>query len=130
MATNVTKFTGRSNPTDGGEPPMSTLEMRVSHIEQAMATKDQLELAKAQLEMKILESKNELKEELVKARLELNGKIDSARLETGSLIGGARLETGSLRSELHSLLRQHIMWNVGSVIAVAGVVFAILRYTG
>lgn len=35
-----------------------------------------------------------------------------------------------LKAEMHSLMRQQIMWNVGSIIAVAGVVFAILRLTG
>ncbi|SIQ11232.1 hypothetical protein SAMN05421647_102234 [Marinobacterium stanieri] len=35
-----------------------------------------------------------------------------------------------LKAEMHSLLRQHIMWNVGSILAAAGLVFAIMRWAG
>lgn len=112
MANNVRHFTGRGGSTGGGEPPMNTLEERVSRIEDTMATKDQLELAKTQLEMKILESASDSKVQISGLRSEMKEEI------------------GSLRSEMHSLLRQQIMWSVGSVVTVAGLVFAILRFTG
>ena len=35
-----------------------------------------------------------------------------------------------LRAEMHSLLRQNIMWSVGTIIAVGGLVFAIMRFAG
>jgi hypothetical protein len=35
-----------------------------------------------------------------------------------------------LRADMHSLLRQQIMWSVGTIIAMAGLVFAIMRFTG
>lgn len=35
-----------------------------------------------------------------------------------------------LRAEMHSLLRQNIMWSVGTIIAMGGLVFAIMRFTG
>lgn len=41
---------------------------------------------------------------------------------------GANLQ--ELRAEMHSLLRQQIMWSVGSVIATGSLVFAIIRFTG
>lgn len=39
-------------------------------------------------------------------------------------------DVSEIRVEVHSLLRQHIMWNVGSIIAMAGLVFAIMRFAG
>lgn len=39
-------------------------------------------------------------------------------------------EIGSLRAEMHSLLRQQTMWSVGTIIAMAGLVFAIVQYSG
>lgn len=35
-----------------------------------------------------------------------------------------------LKAEMHSLLRQNIMWSVGTIIAVGALVFAIVRYAG
>lgn len=35
-----------------------------------------------------------------------------------------------LKVEMHSLLRQNIMWSVGTIIAMGGLVFAIMRFTG
>lgn len=35
-----------------------------------------------------------------------------------------------LREEVHSLLRQQIMWSVGTIIAMGWLVFAIMRFTG
>lgn len=37
-------------------------------------------------------------------------------------------EVGGLRAEMHSLLRQQTMWSVGTIIAMAGLVFAIMRF--
>lgn len=35
-----------------------------------------------------------------------------------------------LKAEVHSLLRQQIMWSVGTIIAMGGLVFAIMRFSG
>lgn len=62
-----------------------------------------------------------IKETMVK-REELLG-------EAGSIRSELHREFGSLRSEMHSLLRQQTMWSVGTVIAVAGLIFGIMRFT-
>jgi|GEM_PF-2361978 len=49
--------------------------------------------------------------------------------ETGSIRSDMHREFGALRSEMHSLLRQQTMWSVGTVIAVAGLIFGIMRFT-
>jgi archaellum component FlaC len=41
-----------------------------------------------------------------------------------------KAEMYELRAEVHALLRQQIMWSVGTIIAMAGLVFAIMRFTG
>lgn len=42
--------------------------------------------------------------------------------------GDLHREVGGLRAEMHSLLRQQTMWSVGTIIAMAGLVFAIMRF--
>ncbi len=37
-------------------------------------------------------------------------------------------EFGKVRTEMHSIARQIIMWNVGSMFTAVGIVFALLRY--
>jgi len=41
-----------------------------------------------------------------------------------------KADIAELKAELHSSLRQQTMWSVGTVLAVAGIVFAIIRYAG
>ncbi|MFD2191577.1 hypothetical protein [Pistricoccus aurantiacus] len=43
-------------------------------------------------------------------------------------LNDVRLEVERVRGKMHSLGRQMIMWNVGTIIAVAGLVFAIMRF--
>lgn len=51
-----------------------------------------------------------------------------ARIEA-KLDGASKKEDlGNLRAEMHNLLRQQIMWSVGTIIATAGLVFAIVRF--
>lgn len=91
------------DPKDGGgEPP--DMEQRLRHLEQDVA------IIKATMATKedLLGVKSSLKED----------------------ISGVAVKTESFRSEMHSLLRQNIMWSVGTIIAVAGLVFAIVRYLG
>lgn len=107
---NVFGFTGDTNTTGGGEPPMSTLELRVTRIEEAMATKDQLELAKSQLELEILKSTTDIK-----------GDLASLRLDSKNDIAGLRLE-------LHSMMFKQITWIVGTGLASASLLFAALRF--
>ncbi|MDT8895666.1 hypothetical protein RSO41_13495 [Halomonas sp. I1] len=37
-------------------------------------------------------------------------------------------DISELRAELHSSLRQQTMWSIGTIIAMAGLVFAIMRF--
>ena len=65
---------------------------------------------------------------LVKADLEalrLATKADLAELKTE-----LKTDIGSLRVEIERMGRVVIMWNVDTIIAMASVVFAIMRYTG
>ncbi|MGQ0335713.1 hypothetical protein [Halomonas elongata] len=59
-------------------------------------------------------------------------KTTLARIETklDTFATGESLhkEVGGLRVEMHSLLRQQIMWSVGTILAAAGLVFAIMRF--
>jgi hypothetical protein len=90
----------------GGEPP--DMEQRLRHLEQDMVS--------------------------VKATLgHIQGTLNTSvatKADLFELKGELKSEVRDLRAEMHSLMRQQIMWNVGSIIAVAGVVFAILRLTG
>ena len=40
----------------------------------------------------------------------------------------ASKEFGNVRAEMHSLARQTIMWNVGSIFTASALAFAIMRY--
>ena len=57
--------------------------------------------------------------------LRLATKADLAELKTE-----LKTDIGSLRVEIERMGRVVIMWNVGTIIAMASVVFAIMRYTG
>jgi hypothetical protein len=59
------------------------------------------------------------------ARLELVTKDDIADLRTE-----LRTTHAKLAAEIERMGRVVIMWNVGTLIAVAGLVFAIIRFTG
>lgn len=37
-------------------------------------------------------------------------------------------DVSDLRADVHSLLRQNIMWSVGTIIAASGLVFAIVQF--
>lgn len=41
-----------------------------------------------------------------------------------------KADVSELKADMHSLLRQNIMWSVGTIIAVGGLVFAIMRFAG
>ena len=43
-------------------------------------------------------------------------------------LNDVRVEVEKVRGEMHSLGRQMIMWNVGTILAVSGLVFAIMRF--
>lgn len=89
---------GYTGGSDGGEPPMSQLEARVEHLERDVG---------------------DIKQTL--ARIE-------AKLDTFATGESLHKEVGGLRAEMHSLLRQQTMWSVGTIIAAAGLVFAIMRF--
>jgi len=61
-------------------------------------------------------------------------KVDMAELRTelaalrGELSTEIAAVRGDLRAEMHALGRRIIMWNTGTLIAVASIVFAIVRW--
>ena len=118
---NVLGFTGDTDTTGGGEPPMSTLELRVTRIEETMATKDQLELAKSQLELEILKSTTEIKSDLASLRLDSKNDIAGLKLDSKN-------DIANLRLELHSMMFKQITWIVGTGLASASLLFAALRF--
>lgn len=52
------------------------------------------------------------------------------RAELAELKAELKVDIASVRTEIERMGRVVIMWNVGTVIAMASVVFAIMRYTG
>jgi hypothetical protein len=84
-----------------------------------LATKEDI----ARLERATKEDIGRLKEAI--ARLELVTKDDIADLRTE-----LRTTHAKLAAEIERMGRVVIMWNVGTLIAVAGLVFAIIRFTG
>ncbi len=83
------------------------------------ATKEDI----TRLERATKEDTGQLKEAI--ARLELVTKDDIADLRTE-----LRTTHAKLAAEIERMGRVVIMWNVGTLIAVAGLVFAIIRFTG
>lgn len=77
---------------------MSSLEGRVEHLEKDMRS---------------------VREDLTTIK---------ATYATRDGLNDVRLEVEKVRGEMHSLGRQMIMWNVGTIITVAGLVFAIMRF--
>ncbi|WP_144984958.1 hypothetical protein [Halomonas sp. C22] len=51
-----------------------------------------------------------------------------ATFATRDGLNDVRLEIERVRSEMHSLGRQMIMWNIGTILTSAGLVFAIMRF--
>jgi len=89
---------GNGGDTTGGEPPMSNLESRVEHLEKDMRS---------------------VREDLTTIK---------ATYATRDGLNDVRLEIEKIRGEMHSLGRQLIMWNVGTILAAGGLVFAIMRF--
>jgi hypothetical protein len=78
-----------------------------------------------QMDRANLATKNDiadLKQEIAALRLATKNDIDELRLATMQ-------EIAALRTEIERMGRLTIMWNIGTIIAMAGVVFAILRFT-
>ena len=100
MQNNIQYFPGKGGGGNGtgGEPPMSSLEGRVEHLEKDMRS---------------------VREDLTTIK---------ATYATRDGLNDVRLEIEKVRGEMHSLGRQMIMWNVGTIITVAGLVFAIMRF--
>jgi hypothetical protein len=70
-----------------------------------------------------LTTKADLRAELAELRAELKTDIAELRAEL-------KTDIANVRTEIERMGRVVIMWNVGTVIAMASVVFAIMRYTG
>lgn len=77
---------------------MSNLESRVEHLEKDMRS---------------------VREDLATIK---------ATYATRDGLNDVRIEIEKTRGEMHSLGRQLIMWNVGTILAAGGLVFAIMRF--
>jgi len=64
------------------------------------------------------------------ANLERDVSVVKATMATKEGVSDLKFELLEFKAEVHSLLRQNIMWSVGTIIAMGGLVFAIMRFTG
>ncbi len=82
-------------------------------------------------------TKEFLRSEMAGMRLELHTEIGAVRSELGDLrsemhveIGGLRsemhVEIGGLRSEMHAAINRSMVWMIGTMIALAGVVSGVV----
>ena len=140
----------RQRMRKGGEPPMSTLEQRVSHLEKDTAeikhdlktfksetTEDfkyvKKDIAEIKTDVAVIKNKLDNMESNITTNVATKADFLELKVTTKSDIQELKVATKSdiqeLKVEMHSLARQTIMWNIGSIFAAVGVVFAILRYT-
>jgi hypothetical protein len=56
--------------------------------------------------------------------------LDWERLATKDGIAALKEDIAVVRTEIEQMRRVVIMWNVGTLLAVAGLVFAIIRFAG
>ena len=124
----------------GGEPPMSNLELRVGHLETDVS----------EIKSDLKDFRSETISEFKSLRSETASEFKSLRSETASEFKDAKKDIENLKTdvaviksnyatkqdvaevktEMHSLARQMVMWNIGSIFTAVGVVFALLRYLG
>jgi 3-polyprenyl-4-hydroxybenzoate decarboxylase len=52
------------------------------------------------------------------------------RAELAELKASLQVDIASVRTEIERMGRVIVMWNMGTLIAVASIIFAIMRYTG
>lgn len=62
--------------------------------------------------------------------LEKDVEIMKATLATKEDVSDVKVELLNFKADVHSLLRQNIMWSVGTILATGTVVFTIMRLTG
>lgn len=67
--------------------------------------------------------------DVIKATMATKEDIAKAALAAKEDVTEVKNELLSFKAEVHSLLRQQIMWSVGTIIATGGLVFAIMRFT-
>jgi hypothetical protein len=56
--------------------------------------------------------------------------LDRERLATKDDIAALKEDIAVVRTEIERMGRVVVMWNVGTLIAVASLVFALMRFTG
>lgn len=61
--------------------------------------------------------------------LEQDVAVIKSTMATTEGLSEVKQELLEFKAEVHSLLRQQIMWSVGTIIATGGLVFTIMRFT-
>lgn len=61
--------------------------------------------------------------------LEQDVAVIKSTMATTEGLSEVKQELLEFKAEVHSLLRQQIMWSVGTIIAMGSLVFAIMRFT-
>jgi hypothetical protein len=64
------------------------------------------------------------------ANLERDMSVIKATMATKEDLNEVKIELMGFKVEVHSLLRQNIMWSIGTIVAMGGLVFAIMRFAG
>ena len=96
--------------TSGGEPPMTTLEQRVSHLE-----KDTSEI-KADIK--------QVRKDLTDFQLKTIEEFGKVRTDVEKV----RTDVEKVKTELHSSLRQQTIWLFGLNVTLVGIVIAVMRF--
>ncbi len=71
-------------------------------------------------------TKEHLRSEMVGMRLELHTEIGALRSELHTEIGTVRAELADLRAEMHLAINRSMVWMIGTMIALAGVVSGVV----
>ncbi|AAW86533.1 hypothetical protein VF_2038 [Aliivibrio fischeri ES114] len=96
-------ITEQSKKNGSGEPPMTTLEQRVSHLEK---------------------DTSEIKAEVKQTRKDL---IDF-QIKTIEEFGKVRTDVEKVRTELQTSMRQQTIWLFGLNVTLVGVAIAVMRF--
>jgi chromosome segregation ATPase len=100
----------------------------VKKLKEAGFTEQQAE-AQVEVISEVLQSNLATKLDIAELKSELKSDIAELKSELKSDVAELKTEIAVVRTEIERMGRVIVMWNVGTLIAVASIVFAIMRYT-